>query len=248
MTRPLHLAIGIFDGVHNGHRYLIGEAIRNAQQMRATSGTLTFHPHPKRVLNLPDAPQLIYPIQQRYWLLKRLGCNYIFIKTFTEAWSQYMPERFFAYLRRLFPNLAGLYVGEDFHFGYKRCGDTETLQRLCERYGGRIQLHVFKHLNFKNERICSTRIRKVLKEGLVDEANQMLGTPYHCIGYVNKSLIFKHHCELNIKPGKYICILKNKHCQQNVAIHIHEQQMHLETSPFPLLQERACILEFKSVL
>ena len=247
MLQPLHLAIGVFDGVHNGHRYIIGEAIKNAQKTGAVSGALTFHPHPKRVLNLPDAPQLIYPIQQRYWLLKRLGCDYIFIKKFTEAWSQYMPERFFAYLKRLFPNLSSLYVGEDFRFGHKRCGDTETLEYLCKD-DGHIQLHVFKHLNFKEERICSTRIRKVLKEGLVDEANKMLGTPYHCIGYVNKSLVFKHHCELNIHPGEYVCILKNKHCQQNVSIHVDSQQIHLETLPFPLLQDRACILEFKSIL
>lgn len=244
MLKPLHLAIGVFDGVHNGHRYLIGEAIRNARATHAWAGALTFHPHPKKILHLADAPQLIYPIQQRYWLLKKLGCDYVFIKKFTEAWSQYLPEKFFAYLKRLFPNLKGLYVGEDFHFGHNRCGDTTTLNQLCQK-DGTIELQVFKHLKFANERICSSRIRQVLLKGFIEEANALLGLPYQCIGYVDEHYIFKHHCELIPKDGYYNCTLKNKQFQQSVNLHIQSQQMHLELLPQSLLK-KACILEFKS--
>ena len=91
MIKPLHLAIGVFDGVHCGHRYLVGEAIKTAHAYQVWAGALTFHPHPKKVLQLPHAPELIYPIQQRYWILRKLGCDYVFVKKFTDAWSQSSP-------------------------------------------------------------------------------------------------------------------------------------------------------------
>ena len=100
--KPLHLAIGTFDGVHKGHRYLLQTAIENANKEKGMSGALTFHPHPKQILHCPNAPKLIYPIQQRYWLLKQLGCDAIFIKNFTTQWSRLTPDCFFDYLIQLF--------------------------------------------------------------------------------------------------------------------------------------------------
>ncbi len=240
--KPLHLAIGIFDGVHCGHRYLIGEAVHKAQATQALSGVLTFHPHPKQVLNLPDAPKLIYPIQQRYWLLKKLGCDYVFIKNFTEAWSRSKPEKFFQYLRRLFPNLCGLYVGEDFHFGHNRCGNTETLRCLCEK-DGQVHLHVFEHLQHANERICSTRVRNSIRQGNLILANQLLKIPYHFIGVIIDNT-FKHHCELKLKDGRYRCMLKNKAGQQSLDVTIETGCVRCLQEPDACFKNKASILEF----
>lgn len=243
MIKPLHLAIGVFDGVHCGHRYLIGEAIKTASMGDAWAGALTFHPHPKKVLQLPNAPELIYPIQQRYWLLRKLGCHYVFIKKFTGAWSQSSPEKFFSYLKRLFPNLSGLYVGEDFHFGYHREGDVHTLEHFCKQSGA-IQLHVFQHLKYKDERICSSRVRNALYEGQLDLVNHLLGEKYHYIGYVNDHLNFCHHSELKIRDGRYHCILKNKLHQQFIDIAVTNSIIQIPKTIHKLLLNKACILEF----
>ena len=240
--KPLHLAIGIFDGVHRGHRYLIHSAIQVAKANNGLSGALTFHPHPKKVLGLPNAPQLIYPIQQRYWLLKKFGCDYVFIKKFTEPWSQSSPDRFFSYLKRLFPNLAGLYVGEDFHFGHQRSGDVYTLQDLCKS-DGNIKLNVFKHLHYTHERICSTRIRNCLQQGNISEANNMLGINYHYIGYISNFKHFIHHNELPIKDGIYFGTLKNKHGDANVKVSVTQGQLQLINSLDSIFQHKACLLE-----
>ena len=69
----VHLAIGNFDGIHLGHRALFRKAVEDARKDQNIPAVLTFHPHPKQVLKLPNAPQLIYPIHQRCWLLRRLG-------------------------------------------------------------------------------------------------------------------------------------------------------------------------------
>lgn len=243
MIKPLHLAIGVFDGVHSGHRYLIGEAIKIAHEDQAWVGALTFHPHPKKVLQLPDAPQLIYPVQQRYWMLRKLGCDYVFVKKFTDAWSQSSPEKFFSYLKRLFPNLAGLYVGEDFHFGHHREGDVNTLDDFCKR-SGTIQLHVFRHLQYGGERICSSRIRAELYRGELDLINRLLGQNYHCIGYVDDKLHFCHRSELKIKDGHYRCILKNKLHHQGLNIVVENSVIKMQSPVHKLLLKKACILEF----
>lgn len=244
--KPLYLAIGVFDGVHKGHRHLINSAIKNAKKAKAWSGVLTFHPHPKQVLRLPNAPQLIYPIQQRYWLLKKLGCNYVFIKKFTEAWSHSTPDRFFAYLKRLFPNLVSLHVGEDFRFGYKRTGDINMLETFCKT--GNINLHVSPYVKYLGEKICSTRIRETLQKGLIQDANRLLHVPYHCIGCFTQTLQFKHHNELKVKDGIYACQIINKQSKQKIILQV-KQKIYSSLSPLkPNFQKTACLLNFKKEL
>ena len=247
MIQPLHLAIGVFDGVHCGHRYLVNEAIKIAQSQHALAGALTFHPHPKQVLQLPDAPELIYPIQQRYWILRKLGCDYVFVKKFTDAWSQSSPKKFFDYLRRLFPNLSGLYVGEDFHFGHNREGDVNILDNLCKQ-SQMIQLHVFRHLQYEGERICSTRIRRALYHGDLENVNRLLGQNYHYIGYVDNGLQFCHRSELKIKKGHYHCILKNKLSQQALNVLVENGIVRVQSPLNDALLHKACILEFIKTL
>jgi riboflavin kinase/FMN adenylyltransferase len=244
--KPLHLGIGIFDGVHGGHRYLLQSAIEAAKQENALSGALTFHPHPKQVLKLPNAPKLIYTIQQRYWLLKQLGCDSVFIKTFTEQWSHSTPEHFFTYLMRLYPNLAHLYVVEDFRFGNKRQGTLSMLQTFCKAHT--IQLHVIPHLKQGGEKICSTRIRKALGNGLVSLANQLLYKPYHCIGYITPTWQFQDRCEMKLKDGTYAGRIARKKEEQSVTIQVKEGLYHVISDLEPSFQKVPCLVEFQKEL
>ena len=176
--KDLHLAIGTFDGLHLGHRALLHKAIAKAQETQAWSGVLSFYPHPKKVLRLPNAPDLIYPIQQRRQLFQALALDYIFIKRFTLAWSHFLPDRFFDFLKRIFPNLHTIYVGEDFRFGYQRQGDVRTLEALCQR-DPNVRLSVSPRLQYAGEVVCSSRIRLLLQSGQWTLANSLLSLPYH---------------------------------------------------------------------
>ncbi|MDR0392631.1 MAG: hypothetical protein LBH52_00130 [Puniceicoccales bacterium] len=207
--KALHLAIGIFDGVHLGHRTLIGKAVENARNTHAWSGVLSFHPHPQKVLGFPQAPKMIYHIQQRYRLLKELRVDHIFVKHFTSAWSQFQPDRFFSFLKRIFPNLHTVYVGEDFHFGHQRQGNVTTLEALCQKENN-MHLNVTQSCTYEGERICSTRIRSALQMGQIYLVNTLLGKSYHRLGQLK--YLKKHHpyivrfpylYEIQLPPGTY---------------------------------------------
>lgn len=174
--QKLHLALGIFDGVHLGHQKLIQQACCHNDPSE-TAQVLTFHPHPQRVLGF-DHPKLIYDLAQRKRLLQNLGVSHIYIKKFSTAWSQFQPDQFFKFLKRAFPNLHTLHVGEDFHFGYQKQGNIQTLDEFCQK-DEKVHLKVCSHLQYQQTRISSSRIRQALLSGDIQLANALLGTPYN---------------------------------------------------------------------
>ena len=265
--QAVHLAIGNFDGIHLGHRALLKQAVDNARARRQMSAVLTFHPHPKRVLRLPNAPCLIYPIHHRCYLLRKSGCDAVRVQAFDEAFAAMTPEAFFEHLLRQFPTLTAVYVGEDYRFGSHCAGNTHTLEELCRRYG--IELHVCPNLKDNDEKISSTRIRKALREGLIRIANRLLGVPYHCIGFVqnhpyegcasltkatdysgngSEKLFFHTHNELKPKDGSYSCTLRNQHGQQTVVVRLENEQIRFISHVEPVFRSGTCVLFFKKNL
>ena len=264
--RPVHLAIGNFDGIHLGHRALLQRAIENARVHRQISVVLTFHPHPKQVLRLPNAPQLIYPIHHRCYLLRKSGCDAVCVQPFDEAFAALTPEAFFDHLLRQFPTLVAVYVGEDYRFGNHCAGDIHTLEELCRRHG--IEFHVCPNLKDNGEKISSTRIRKALREGSIDVANRLFGTPYHCIGWTqnhpketyssltkttdcvgngSRNLFFHTHNELAPKDGSYLCMLSNKHGQQTLSVRLEDGRIRF-LSPIQPFLRRGGMLSFEKKL
>ena len=264
--QAVHLAIGIFDGVHLGHRALLKQAIENARARRQISAVLTFHPHPKCVLHLPNAPQLIYPIHHRCYLLRSLDCEAVCVQPFDEAFAALTPEAFFEHLLQQFPTLTAVYVGEDYRFGRHCVGNTHTLEELCRRHG--IELYVCPNLNDNGEKISSTRIRKALREGSIDVANRLLGASYHCIGFVrnhpnvayfsltkaidstengSKKLFFHTHNELKPKDDFYLCTLCNQYGQQTLSVRLEDGQIQF-LSPIQAVLRRGGMLSFEKNL
>ena len=262
----VHLAIGNFDGVHLGHRALLKQAIENARVRRQTPAVLTFHPHPKQVLRLPNAPQLIYPIHHRCYLLRKSGCDAVYVQPFNEVFATLTPEAFFDHLLQRFPTLTAVYVGEDYRFGNRCAGNTHTLEELCRRHG--IELHVCPNLKENGEKISSTRIRKALREGSLDVANRLLGIPYHCIGWAqnhpketyssltkttdcvgngSENLFFHTHNELKPKDGFYCCTLRNRHGQQTLSVRLEDGQIRF-LSPIQPILWRGGMLSFEKSL
>jgi riboflavin kinase/FMN adenylyltransferase len=178
----LHLAIGVFDGVHLGHKAVIEAAVFSAHRSSGIAGVLTFDPHPSRIFRPNDATQLIMPIQTKVSMLHEIGVGCVICKEFDRAFASIPADEFLAYLEAQLPTLKSIYVGENFRFGQKRAGDVATLIES----GRALQLGVFSadRIKHNGEPISSTRIRKELQAGEMVSVNDLLGYNYTATGKV----------------------------------------------------------------
>ncbi len=181
-ARPLHLAIGMFDGVHLGHRAVIAAAVESARRCGGLAAVLTFWPHPSALFR-PDARvRLIMDGAARARALLALGVDAVITQPFTPEFARIAAEEFLPQVRGHLPQLAAVYAGENFRFGQGRRGDIALL--VTE--GRRLGLEVFSapRVGLNGEPISSSRIRASLATGAMDEANAMLGRAYAAEGVV----------------------------------------------------------------
>ena len=180
--QPLHLAIGMFDGVHLGHRAVIRAAVQSAQTSGGLSGVLTFWPHPSALFR-PEAPTRLLqdaPVKSR--MLLSLGVDVVITQPFTTGLAAVTADEFLPWLTRQVPNLAAIYVGENFRFGRGRVGDVALLIASGRHHG--IRVFSAPRVSLDGEPISSTRIRGMLEAGEVEGANVLLGQPYRAEGIV----------------------------------------------------------------
>lgn len=180
--RPLHLAIGMFDGVHLGHRAVVDSAVQSARRSDGISAVLTFSPHPS-VLFRPEHPtRLIQDLPAKLRLLGEIGIAAVIVQPFDPAFAAIDAESLVPLLQRSLPHLAAVYVGENWRFGRGRRGDIALLVAEGRRHG----LAVFSapRVNWDGEPISSTRIRGRLELGDVVAAAALLGFPYAATGTV----------------------------------------------------------------
>ncbi len=179
---PLHLAIGMFDGVHLGHQSVIESAIHSARRSSGSAGVLTFNPHPSRLFR-PESPTLlIMPLAEKVAFLSRLGVDAIITQPFTPEFAAIEASRFLPTIKEAIPQLAAVYVGENFRFGRGRAGDIRTLVREAQL----LNLEVFsaRRIKYNGRDISSTRIREKLADGKIEDANALLGYTYYTRGVV----------------------------------------------------------------
>ena len=178
------VTIGVFDGVHRGHRFVIEETRRLADQRGARVGVVTFDPHPARVVRPESAPLILTDIEHRLELLEEIGVDTTVVINFDQNQAQ---ERAAAFVDRVIVDClqaASVSVGSDFHFGYKREGTTDLLGEL-----GRLRqfdVHPLAHLLQPGEKdpVSSTAIRTAVATGDVESAAEMLGRPHQVRGIV----------------------------------------------------------------
>lgn len=183
-ARPLHLAIGMFDGVHLGHQSVIEAAIHSGKRSNGLAGVLTFSPHPS-LLFRPDSPTaLIMPPAMKRTVLNRLGVDFVIEQNFTREYAAIAAEEFVAHLRRHLPQLAAVYVGENWRFGRGRTGDVALLNRLAKESG--VSVFSAQRLNHNGAPISSSRIRELLAGGEVSDVNALLGYTYFTDGVVER--------------------------------------------------------------
>lgn len=176
LTSELHLAIGMFDGVHRGHQSVIESAVFSAQRSKGISGVLTFNPHPSRLFRPENATCLIMTLESKLKILNSLGVNIVICKQFDRAFASISAEDFLPYLKKVLPTLKSVYVGENFRFGKMRAGSVTTLIESGNQSG--ISVFSAERIQHDGEPISSTRIRKELESGRIHMANDLLGYSY----------------------------------------------------------------------
>lgn len=178
MNRPVHWALGFFDGVHFGHRRVIA----SADTPGAWRGVLTFAEHPLALLHPEKQPELITPLAvQKHALLAALGVEVLLELPFTPALAAMAPREFLDALRTACP-VAGLSVGRNWRFGRGGAGDAAFVEAYAAEHGMRACVQDMAER--EGEYICSTRIRELLRAGDLLRAEAMLGHPFTIGGVV----------------------------------------------------------------
>lgn len=179
---PLHLAIGMFDGTHVGHRAVIEAAVESARRDGGLAAVLTFWPHPSAIFRPENPTRLIQDTPTKVKQLLGFGVDAVITQPFTPEFAGIAAEDFIPWLKQRLPHVVALYVGENWRFGQGRRGDAALLMAEGAKQG----LHVFSapRVNFWGEAISSTRIRTLLETGEMAAANTLLGYTYFAEGVV----------------------------------------------------------------
>lgn len=170
---PAALAIGNFDGVHIGHRALVGAMSEYAAAHSLHKGVLTFHPHPT-VLVAPDrVPPMLCTLDERIARLEGLGVERILVLPFTQELSLYSPERFVSEVLVQALNTKATFVGDNFHFGYRQAGTPDVLTALGKRY--HFVTEFLKPVTYRGSIVSSSVIRKALTGHRLLFASRLMG-------------------------------------------------------------------------
>jgi riboflavin kinase/FMN adenylyltransferase len=176
------LALGNFDGLHRGHMKIIDRVRRRAGERAGTPAAMTFDPHPPRVLRPDKAPALLMTKEQKLEALGRSGMQGVAVLRFTRELSQWDPEMFVRTVLVEWLHVVEVWVGANFLFGHDRAGTFSVLRTLGARYGFRAEK--IDPVRYKDFVVSSTRIRRLVGEGRVDEAGALLGHHYFIDGTV----------------------------------------------------------------
>jgi riboflavin kinase/FMN adenylyltransferase len=176
------LALGNFDGLHRGHLKIVERVRRGAAEHGGTPMAMTFDPHPPRVVRPDKAPPLLMTLPQRLDALERAGMRAVAVVRFTRDLSQWEPETFVRTVLVEWLHVSEVWVGANFLFGHDRSGNFSLLRTLGQRYGFRADK--IDPVRYKEFVVSSTRIRRLVAEGRVDEAGALLGHPYALAGTI----------------------------------------------------------------
>ncbi len=178
------VAVGTFDGVHLGHREILGRVVRRARQEEGTAVVFTFARHPLEVVNPLKAPPLITPLPIKQDIMAALGIDLMIAVGFTPSLAATTPRDFVK--TYLVDRLQARFVciGYDFAFGQARAGSPELLRALGEEH--QFELDVVPAMTADGQVVSSTRIRGLLARGELREATRCLGRPYAILGQVER--------------------------------------------------------------
>jgi riboflavin kinase / FMN adenylyltransferase len=176
------VALGNFDGLHRGHVKIIDRVRRRAGERGGTPIAMTFDPHPPRIVRPDKAPPLLMTPAQRLEALEQAGMHGVVIVRFSAELSRWDPETFVRAALVDWLRVVEVWVGANFLFGRDRSGNYTLLRQLGARYGFRAEK--IDPVRYKEFVVSSTRIRRLVSEGRVDEAGALLGRHFFVDGSV----------------------------------------------------------------
>jgi len=178
---PAVVTLGIFDGVHAGHKAILELAAASARRRGVPAAVVTFDPHPSVVVAPQHRPKLLMTLAQRLGAFERTGMDLAWVIPFSRDFSELSPEAFLAGLQRALAP-AELHVGTAFRFGHGRKGNLEVLKAWGAALDCEIHGHALKAPDGGS--LSSTRIREALDRGAPEEVEILLGHPYVVSGIV----------------------------------------------------------------
>lgn len=181
VKKKTYVALGSFDGIHKGHLALINKSIELAKKNDSLSMVYTFKNHPRTLINKKEVPKLIMNLDEKMNELKHLGVDLSVFVEFTKDFMSLEPREFINNLIEIY-NVKGIIAGFNYRFGYKNKGDVNLLKELTASRG--IELHIIDPFTYNNEIISSTRIRKSIVDGKMEDAYNMLNRYFSLNGEV----------------------------------------------------------------
>lgn len=179
----LHMAVGVFDGIHLGHRAVIDCALTRARRSGGTSVVITFHPHPLRVLRPEAAPRLLTSTPHKVRILRDLGVEALLVVPFDRSFASTPPEDFVYDLHRAAEGrLQSICVGYEWAFGKDRRGNVDLLSSLGESLG--FVVDGIPSVECEGQPVSSTRIRHLVETGDMEGASRLLGRRFTILGTV----------------------------------------------------------------
>ena len=177
------IALGFFDGVHNGHAALMRRTFERAKELGATPSAFTFDPHPQNVIFGKPVPLLTSPEDRGDLMRKYYGIEDVIVEPFT---PQRMKQPWRDFLENTLVKELGavhLVAGHDYHFGYKGEGNPERLKAACAELG--IGCDIIPKVEQDSITVSSTYIRTLVAQGEIERANEFLGHPYTLSDHVS---------------------------------------------------------------
>ncbi|MEP7038705.1 MAG: bifunctional riboflavin kinase/FAD synthetase [Acidobacteriota bacterium] len=182
ILRPTVLTLGVFDGLHLGHQKIMETVVNRAEVVGAIPTAITFDPHPRAVLYPENSPPLLQTLDQRLANFEVIGIEQAIIVRFDKKFANQDAEKFLREIIHERLQAKEVYLGHGFAFGKNRGGNIELLRKMSDELG--FHADEVAEVKIRGQRISSSKIRELLKDGKVNLVRRMLGRPYGVEGVI----------------------------------------------------------------
>tara|TARA_Y200000002_G_scaffold145467_1_gene120307 strand:- start:23951 stop:24886 length:936 start_codon:yes stop_codon:yes gene_type:complete len=183
---PSVITVGTFDGIHLGHRKLIEKVLDISESENLRSIVLTFDPHPRVVLNNDNNISLLTTLEEKNSLLESVNLDYLIIQEFSKEFSSLTPIEYVKTILVEKLNAKHVVIGYDHHFGNNRKANSKKLHEFSDLFNFKVtEVDVLIKDNIS---ISSTKVRNLVSEGRIIDANALLGYEFLLTGKVIKGL------------------------------------------------------------
>ncbi len=176
------ITLGNFDGVHLGHQKIFSRVKEEASKFDGEGIVITFEPHPLKILAPERFLPLLTPFKKKMMLIEKSGIETVLCIEFTTAFSEISPDAFIKDILLEKIKVKKIIIGYNYHFGKNQMGNAQTLLQAGKRF--HFEVEVVEPLQIGNTIVSSSKIRELIKEGLVEEASRLLGRNYPMSGKV----------------------------------------------------------------